>query len=379
MIKFQREKGQIVIIVNDNKFYCPTIYDDSSEDFHKYELAFLQSSMPVKEMDYYKVKIEKNSIGYIFPLTLLAEQDISTVQDITDKYFYKFANIGITLLLNYFFSKNNNIDKLDDESIFLDKRFDNGISIFIYRKEIIQDVEQYRQSLYMNGYIPLPEAHHIDNLYLSSVIENNRKEKNNNALILESNSKLWEFHSTFFKRLYKDILPFVGDPFYRYFSLYQVFEIVMDAAVEKEFLEITRSYSLGKKNHRSVLKELRYIEKERHILNKLHENVPLKDICFSEFINYAKDIFGKLDIDNSDDYVNLMYNIRNLMVHNLSTVLPYENEMKKLSDEFEFTVNNFLNRREDLIDTHNQILFVVDKNQSLEDNEEKLRKIYNKQ
>lgn len=369
------EKGQIILNNDGRTICCKTIYDNTELDTHEYGLAYLQGKVHKAELDYYRVRVNKDSTGYIFPVALLSEEDKSTLDDIQDSFFFKFANVGTRLLLDKFFSQPVNMNAFEGRQISLDDIYDDDISIFVYRKSVIDDVTQYRQSLYMDGYILLSDSQPVDNIYVSSIIKNCLRESDSKNLTLKKNSNIWSLCPAFFAKLYGYILPFIDNPFYRYFSLYQVFEIAMDSVIEKEFIHIVRSYLSGKNKHRTVREKFKDVEQEIKKLHLLHENVNVNTQNFHNFTELASNILEEIGIDyaGKKEYVYLMYKIRNTMVHNLNLLLPYEEMMRRLSEYFEFTIDDFLRNREDLVENIKLDVFFIDKTKTLTENIENFK------
>lgn len=377
-MEISRDKNQFVVKAYDEVYRCENIYEESELNPNEYEIVFLQSPYFKNELDYFSVKTKTAPIGFIYPLNLLAETDVDVILDCNERHFHNLADLAIRHLLVHYFSDEEKVKRLESTELHLEDLFSSDLSIFIYRKSQISNIDFFRQSLYMNGYIILSSEHPVENLYISTILKNKCANISNHRLTLKPDLVFTTFFPAFINHLYTQILPCIENPFFRYLSLYQIFELLMERTAEERFKDYSLSYIENQHSYRETKEKLSDLIKESSNIQYMHDNIRIGNyIEFSDFSTQAIKIFNLIDSTyDKNNYVHLMYKTRNTIVHNLHRLLPHQEEIKTLAELFEFTVYHFMCLRADLIQPSDKVFFVINRKVKWRANKKKMRKIY---
>lgn len=360
-------------------FYVPDSLDPLDDD--EFECSYICSNYFIAEDDFYKVNLKghdgtKSTLGWLFPINLLKE-DAVFYQDF-DEYLIRYLHVGLHKLVEYSLFKGQ--WKVEKGTID-DLQYSSDLIILVYRKKICSP-EQFQDiipSLFDFGYHVVENPFEIDlNHY---PINPYRKEKsiefkNNPAqtcINLRSVSSLFT-GSRYVKTLFNDTLISQKDPFLKYFSLYQIVEILMRVVYGNRYFEYVEKYANDDRHN--LMDKFGELSSEAKLIKKIYE-IGENGTEYLDFIDSAKQLLKKMDEDTLkegsmfDDY---MYKIRNLIVHNLRIMYDYEKEMTYLSYMYETLIVDLMCRTNLEREEQKQI-FVIDRTKSRKANRKAMAKV----
>lgn len=359
--------------------YVPDSADPLDDD--EYEYCYLCSNYFVAEDDYFKVNLKgqdgtKSTLGWLFPINLLKE-DAVFYQDF-DELLLRYMHVGIHKLVEHSLS----MDKWALEKGTIDDlQYSSDLILLVYRKKICT-TEQFQDvipSLFDFGYHVVDDPFGIDLSHYP--INPYRKEKtvefkNNPAqtcINLRSVSPLFA-GSGYVKMLFKDTLISQRDPFLKYFSLYQIVEILMRVVYGNRYFEYVEKYANDDRHN--LMDKFGELSSEAKLIKKIYE-IGESGTEYLDFIDSAKKLLKKMDEETLkegapfDDY---MYKIRNLIVHNLRIMHDYEKEMTYLSYMYETLIVDLMCRT-NLKREENKQIYVIDRTKSRKANRKALARV----
>lgn len=368
------KKGKFLLSVPDSE-------DPLNDD--EYECSFLCSNYFVTEGDFYKVNLKestggKSTLGWLFPFNLLTEDNVF-YKDI-DEYLLKYMHVGIHKLVDY--SLRNGLWTTGNGTIE-DLNLSSDLILLIYRKKICtkEKFQDLIPSLFDFGYHVIDNPSEIDlklypiNTYRKEKVLEFKDDPAQTCINLRRVSPLFS-GSEYVKTLFKETLVCLKDPFLKYFSLYQIVEILMRVAYGNRYYEYVEKYANDDRHN--LMDKFSELASEAKLIKKIYE-IGESGTEYLDFIDAAKKILMKIDEDAIKDgliFDDYMYKIRNLIVHDLRVMHDYEKDMTYLSYMFETLIVDLMCRT-NLSREENKQIYVVDRTKSRKANRKALAKVMN--
>lgn len=245
--------------------------------------------------------------------------------------------------------------------------------ILIYDKTIFNGIDRTIASLYNMGFYYVDNPFVPNDYYYSSYQSSFLNDSQKNLLI--------KFPATVFDgfeymdNMYKQLLPKVASPFFRYLILYQIVEYLMEVKKNEVLFDNLNNFSKKPKN--DIREDLQSSIKEERLIEKLYLEIPHTTGIYSDFCDKAKLLYcnvGK-ELPKEDNYIPYMYGVRNIIVHNFKTAIRNEDLVRELSEIFEKAIYELLLSVK-VTNNDNKSLFVWDKSLSYKDNKRAFFELY---
>lgn len=365
------KKGTFPFFVPETKDYL---------DDNEYDICFLCSNYFVTEDDYYKVNLKeldgnKSVLGWLFPYNLLKE-DTLFYKDF-DEYLIKYMHVGIHKIVDYSLKKSlysYHSGTIEDLGLSQD------LILFVYRRSICkkESFSDLIPSLFDMGFYVVDEPDKIAlniypiNTYREEKINQFRADTALTCINLQVVSPVFS-GSKYVKTLFTETLVELKDPLLRYFSLYQIVEILMRVVYGNKYFEYVEKYAND--NRHNLMDKFSELSSESKMIKKIYE-IGTSSSEYLDFIDAAKRLLRKIDdeaIKEGASFDDYMYKIRNLIVHDLLIMRDYGNEMEYLSFMYETLIVDLMCRT-NLRKEDNKLIYVIDKTKSRKANRKAMAK-----
>jgi hypothetical protein len=359
-------------------FHVPEVKDHLEDN--DYDFSFLCSNYFVTEDDYYKVNLKgsdgnKHTLGWLFPSNLLKE-DALFYKDFDD-YLIKYMHVGVHKLIDY--SVKNSLWKYHTGTIE-DLGFSQDLILFVYRKSVCKRDRflDLVPSLFDMGFHVVEKPESIDlsrfpiNTYREEKIKQFKADPAVTCISLQNVSPVFS-GSKYVETLFNETLVELKDPLLKYFSLYQIVEILMRVVYGNRYYEYVEK--CANDNRHNLMDRFSELSSESKMIKKIYE-IGTGGPEYLDFVDAAKKLLKKIDDETLkvgaafDDY---MYKIRNLIVHDLRTMRDYEKEMEYLSFMYESLIVDLMCRT-NLRKEENKLIYVIDKTKSRKANVRAMKK-----
>ena len=263
-----------------------------------------------KESDIFKIEVDDEFLGYIFPV-----QSLDGDRHIEDEWEKMFSYMAASWII-----KNKNIT---DEKSFLDilyktdlqsneKDYNPPAVLIINTFEKSFNINNYRLSLLLYGYQQEYEDCMINNIKRSDGFLDGEKKIN-----LKNNKKLTDRHLTeiIFNRLIfsSETMP------YRFLILYQSFEYLMKLNQIDKIKNYKKSFkNLDLTNPKILKTATRYIsnlDSEKNHLKDVFEKVKILPNYRDDINLFYSDYKNVLGIDETPNEYLVIYSVRNNLFH----------------------------------------------------------------
>jgi hypothetical protein len=179
--------------------------------------------------------------------------------------------------------------------------------------------------------------------------------------------------SKYVETLFNETLVELKDPLLKYFSLYQIVEILMRVVYGNEYFDYVEKYAND--NRHNLMDKFGNLSSESRMIKKIYE-IGASGTEYLDFIDAAKKLLRKMDEEALKDgasFDEYMYKIRNLIVHDLRIMRDYEKDMEYLSFMYETLIVDLMCRT-NLRKEDNKLIYVIDKTKSRKANRKAMAK-----
>ena len=331
---------------NGREYSCFSMFDNESLSDNDYGIAFFTSPYYRAEEDYFTVYMkagkDKYSIGVLLPILLLEEDDEDVTNDLIP-FYQRHISLAIRKLLTHLLNQ----DKIKADTDIRLSDYYKDVILFLYNKDTAgEDVSCIVPSLYDNGFYLKkdPFDNYFQPLYKSHYMDNETRRKHNckERRIYVKTLKHFPNHKKFFDFLYTDLLPYVDDPFYRFFSLYQAIELLSDYAYAEQFDNYLASFEKQKLSKNDLREKLVEAASEKKQIEWVYNNVMWKDDqdLFQRIITLLD--YASIEKPKSNSLYSFIYTLRNKIVHEMRNVFKYKEDVKEIVDYIEKNIFNLL-------------------------------------
>tara|TARA_R110000751_G_scaffold133929_1_gene236341 strand:+ start:1409 stop:2503 length:1095 start_codon:yes stop_codon:yes gene_type:complete len=310
--------------------------------FNQYEVIILENKSLDAENDIFLVnEIDLNKgIGWIFPLSTLESND----NDYAEKdFFNQFRYLTHQKLLSSsFFLKKEIIEK--KQRFLLSDLFEDDLIILVVSLEALEsplDICSYLPSLANKGYF-LKNEHDLKYKCPSDILVNWYRGKKKINIQKATNLV---YQTDYSKKLYTNYLKSLDHHLIRFHLIYQIIENHLTDLFNSEFDKILDNYSNDLVTKNNFIESINKVRNERENIRKVLKEIKPNDGTFekSMLIGLKRDCREFLDqygVEEKTDLGDLLYDIRNILVHNYREVK--DRELILLNDiifEFEIMIN----------------------------------------
>lgn len=286
--------------------YTPVLHPVSEFDPQNFELYFLYNERDdCGENSIYQVYTNKKRIGWIFPIQALLSDAHNYAEN---AFFLRYAYVAICLLLEKIEDrdKRNFIPQLKLEDYY--KETDN---LLILDKENCKEIDgflldNYVVDLYKHGYSFVGKGNLTSNIDKPIIRLN----------LCSQSLELKKI--TYISKLFKEVIPKEQEPFAKFYTYYQIIEILISVIFEYKFKEFILEINEETENlfdKREDLNKL-IIEKQRvkwlfsNFTKIQTENKRILNQCCSRLLELNQK-------KTTNDCAENLYNVRCLLVHKL--------------------------------------------------------------
>ena len=347
----------------------PEMLDDK-----EFGCCFLASQYFTAENDFFRVNLKndngnKEVLGWVFHINLLTE-DEDFYNDL-DTFLLRYLHVGLHKLIEYSIGEGilkNEKGTIDDLGLSED------LIILVYRLSICSEVDIIKliPSLYDNGFVFLDNPRELDlsklrvNHYLKERIDDFKSDLNKSCINLYKVASVFD-DVYYVKSLFMTYLPSIADPYLRYLMSYQIIEILMSVEYGNKYYEYVTKFGNDKRHN--LMDKFGELSSEAKLINKIFE-VGAHESFHQDYIVSAKtliDNIGEGDFKDNPEFPDYMYKIRNLVVHNLSVMRDFPQEMERIADIYELIIADII-RRTSLNVKQNKRSFLIDMDKTFKEN-----------
>ncbi|MBL4942025.1 MAG: hypothetical protein JKY81_10220 [Colwellia sp.] len=361
-IKFDQGESSSLFILSSTDDGSEIVFDylpklDSSFNSDEYEVLLLENSFLNAENDVFTLyeryhnttsdKCESKRVGWVFPITIL-ESNESEHSNNTHLHGYQY--VAFEHLLKAKTHINPTIDVRFNQSgkYSLSEIYGENTILAVIKKTRVPSPQQftlqsYIPSLSQYGYFIKNEFelnHRVDQ-YKCSYLELRGKKR---LYIRRSDVKLLE--NQYFNDLYTQYFKTISNPLLRFHLIYQVIEHIIGERFDKDFEEIIVKYQQNKIQKNDFIEEINELKKERtnirKVFNIYKSNYNNSGNYLADLKRDCQDILEK-HTEVKDDVGDLVYDVRNLLVHNFRKLSELEKEkLNQINMTFELVTSDFL-------------------------------------
>lgn len=308
----------------------------SKWDKKRFEIYLFENSYLNAENDVFQVyekTVSEERLGWIFPITIL-ESNENDYRDYSNLNNYKFVayqklfeldDFKITIRDNL-----NEFQKLSD--VF------GNVIVCVLCKDTIDKINEFKienflLSFYKYGYLKFSNIPKSKPIYdRSELVETMR----NSSRINLTKANFDITTNEFAKSLFIEHLLQSDNFLVRFILLYQIIEHFIDEFSEiqyNEHIENYRKKQLAKNDFRESINKS---ATERELIIDLFNSTTIHKDLQNEFVTEVDFLFNDIGrITRRKTFPDKIYNIRNLVTHNLRELTSKSESMKKITGLFE--------------------------------------------
>lgn len=310
--------------------------------------------------------------GMLYPICLLDESNATIYDEL--KSFQKSMLLSAFLKFVEFTISIGKVNPRDGaEFHYSDFSASDSSYILIYDKSVFNDIDRVIVFLYNMGFYYVEDPF-VQTSFYQSIYQRTFLDQLPKMLLIKFPSAVFQGF-TYLDNMYKQLLPKVDSPFFRYLILYQIVEYLME--VKKNEIIYNNLNDFVSKPKNDIREELQNSLKDERLIEYLYTGIPHTTGIFRDFCDKAKKLFENVgkELPKIDNYIPYMYGVRNIIVHNFKTAINNENLVKELSEIFEKAIYELLLSVK-ITNTDNKALFVWDRSLSYKENKRLFYALY---
>lgn len=306
----------------------------SNWDKDRFELYLFENHYLNAENDVFEVyeNTLDERIGWIFPITIL-ESNENDFADYKNLNKYKF--IAYQKLLEKEVKIPFSIKT--DRYLTLAEIFKNSIVCILSKdatRKIDQfNIENYILSFYKSGYLLLSNTSKYKMIYDRSEFVKDVRANRHRLNIEKSNFNVCD--NVYTKALYKEHLLQSESYIIRFIFLYQIIEHFMQDEFDALFTEHLNAYQEKKLAKNDLKESILKVSRERDLIKTVINRISINQKLKEEFIQSCKYIFQDLGQHSKDAFSDNIYDLRNLITHQLRHLTNKTEALEKVIEIFE--------------------------------------------
>lgn len=330
-ISFKEEDNCFEVISEDNSFVFP--YAHSTEglwnpiELSDYSFALLDSPYYSREKDIYDLYFNgiEQRCGRIFPVTVLDLVDFET----DDRNLKNYLFVGYQYLLSQIENYDKSKNKLEDYFK------DTAVLLVVHNKTFPDfDMDSFLLPLFLKGYYPYNHNNSVVPIY--------EKPKDLETLKLKSVESQKALSSHYIRELYEKTISSTSNLLTRFILFYQVVELYMELKRREKLDQMVLDYNAQKIDAHQFLHDVKDITSEKIYVNKfINSRTHSSDSCFKSKCDILfKDI--SFVPDNMETTGDILYSMRNRIVHSYRDIQKYSEDFKCAMEQFENVITECL-------------------------------------
>jgi len=326
--------------------YIPKL-ESERYDANNFHLFLFENNHLNAENDVFQLydKDKDYRVGWIFPISVLDSNENDFAEN---EHLNRYKLVAYQILLSKNFDYKIEIDRINDE-ISISEVYGDDTVIVILSKEKIQNsnfnIHSYYPSLASYGYYPKNE-NKLSITYPIDYLTEKFRGKTRLYLKYTENKILSESES-FVIKLYENYLKELDHHLIRFHLLYQIIEYFITNEFSLQFEKLLQEYKDKKITKNNFIEKINNIRSERENIRNIFEQLNFNDNSFEKEIKVAlernaKDFLEECNVEVKNNLGDLIYAIRNMIVHNYREITKNENLLElldKITYEFEIIVN----------------------------------------
>jgi hypothetical protein len=350
-ISFDSETSTFLLAKDDisDSFSVSYVSKKEEEEFDldQYDLFILENKSLNAENDIFMarhISVEKG-IGWIFPLSTLESNDNDYAEK---KFFNQFRFLAYQKLLSSSFILKKVITE-KKQNFLLSDLFDDDLIIFVVSHEALgspMDINDYLPSLASHGYF-LNNEHTLNYKCPNDIIINWYRGKKNVNLIKGNNPV---YQTNYSQKLYTNYLKTLDHHLIRFHLIYQIIENHITDLFNSEFVRILEEYKSNLVTKNNFIDAINKARNEGENIRKVLKELNPNDGTFEKSIlvglkRDCREFLDQYGVEEKSDLGDLIYAIRNILVHNYREVTDdQENLLKEITFGFEIMINHLMTK-----------------------------------
>ena len=289
-------------------------------DFEKksFRVFFFNNDFLNAENDVFEV-YEKNlekRIGWLFPIANLEPSDNSLV----NQYLLKYIFPTFKLMLEMKNISIPNRKSLNEYSIL--DFYPEDLIIFVVSMETLNhqtfDIKEYIPSFAKFGYFEFNNDKRTSSLEkINDILKRYRGAKR----LQIQKAKISLADNVFLDNFYKKYLKFSDNFLLKFFILYQVIEYLIEQSFNNDFELFLSEFKENKFQKNDLKEKIDSLYKERLRIKRIISRSDLDEDLISNFRQNTKQLLGEFKENESTDISDLLYDVRNLVIHNYHKII----------------------------------------------------------
>lgn len=312
-------------------------------DLFIFENPYLNAENDVFEV--YEKTIDNEKIGWIFPVTILEsnDNDFANTKNLNN---YKYVAYQKLLEIDIAIKEKSN----PDEYYKLSEIFKDSIVCLLLHKETTQkivnfNIENYLLSFYNLGYLLFSVGGSLNSkpIYKNpAFIDEMRNTGKKRVTLIKSNFEISS--NNFIYALFREHLLQSENYLIRFILLYQVIELLMESEFEYELQRSIDEFTNRTLSKNDLKEDIITSTNERALIGSIFNKTNINGELKSEFIDECNYLFQELKV-NKKSKKNLaddIYNLRNVITHNLRILTNKADSLLKITEIFERIIIDLL-------------------------------------
>jgi hypothetical protein len=321
--------------------YIPT--SDSSWEKERFELFLFENPYLNAENDVFEVyehSLGSERLGWVFPITILESND-------NDFANYKNLNNYKFIAYEKLLDQNNKINLNPDAEFYsLTEIFRDSIICLLCQETIKKisnfNIENYILSFYENNYLLLNGSSKSKPIYKKDdFVKKMRLETKKRIILKKANFEISK--NEFINALFKEQLLQSENYLIRFIFLYQIIEHLLETEFDKRLDKHLEDFKNNKLSKNDLKENIVNDSKDRELIKTIINPIPVSSPVRQEFIEECNYLFKTIGIETKESFADKIYDLRNLVTHNLRNVVKTQSEtLSKLAEIFERIIVDIL-------------------------------------
>lgn len=309
---------------------CIQHFGENDFDFHAYEFLFLKKD-DYRENDIFQVHYRNKSdlrLGWLFPI----DTAFSIEHDFKDNPHYAFYINLLSLYFKEAFNTEDFYEFTNFHTLILKKESmeANGMSSSL---DIICSIARSGYYYLESEVIRAKGGFNFDSCYENLRSDFVLEEARNSGVLTVKSAKIGNFD--YLIPLLKYKLRDERNYFLRFILIYQIHEYLM----ENKFYEKIEGYRQSKFNLGTVRNKIIELNTEKKLINKVFNDSGFSNDPSTFFLDSCKVFLEDFKEEEyfleSQNTSTLIYDVRNILIHNFHKYTKDEETIKPIVDEFE--------------------------------------------
>lgn len=242
--------------------------------------------------------------GMLYPICLFDESNATVYDEL--RSFQKSMLLSAFLKFVEFAISKGKVNPQDGaEFHYSDFSASDSSYILIYDKSVFNDIDRVIVFLYNMGFYYVEDPF-VQTSFYHSIYQRTFLDQLPKMLLIKFPSAVFQGF-TYLDNMYKQLLPKVDSPFFRYLILYQIVEYLME--VKKNEIIYNNLNDFVSKPKNDIREDLQNSLKDERLIEYLYTGIPHTTGIFRDFCDKAKKLFENVgkELPKVDNYIPYAY------------------------------------------------------------------------